>query len=417
MAGESAVRGVSNEAGNPSGRNQYGRGTIGTAGNNTNDRYYADLTLHEALLGFAFARYEWMVQQPIPKKNNELVRWRKKYRAKGNVYKIKDGGLVSGTSHFRASTGALGTVHDTSGDAIVDSDELESLSLWAGYVELKPIRYASVYRYNPSMLFSDLDDPVEDASSEIGLMLAMQADYQVRSLFDTYGAVLTPRAALTALADADWASTDVLDFEFLCKMETHLRVNGFRPPKGMKKFPMIISAEAAESLILDPDVQSMMRDTAVRADPMAKTLLDGWFGELRCFVLYTSARISDQTLNTGGAAFSGTSGYIFVEDAIGITSLQDDAYAGFLKTSSYLDGAMDVARDPRGAMPQPIQLIHHRPGESGVADELNEKGSVGEKHAIGLTNLYSERVIRFVHAKGSAADRAVIAGGTVGTNV
>jgi hypothetical protein len=245
----------------------------------------------------------------------------------------------------------------------------------------------------------------------------MQADYQVRSLFDSLGAVLTPRAALTTLADTDWATTDVLDFEFVCKMETYLTTQGFRPPKGMKKFPMIVSAEARESLLLDPDVQQMIRDNNTSADPIAKTLLDGWFGELRCFVLYTSARISDQTLNTGGGAFSGTSGYIFVEDAIGITSLQDPSYAGFLKTSSFLDGAMDVSRDPRGSLPQPIQLIHHRPGESGVADELNEKGSVGEKHAIGLTNLYSERLIRFCHAKGGSADRAVIAGGTVGTNV
>lgn len=404
---------IGTSAGATGTENRYGRGTIGTAGVSTNDRYYADLVTHEAIKSFQFARYEWCHQVPIPKKNNELVRVRQKFRAKGNVYKIKDGGLISGTSHFRGSTGAMGTVHDTSGAAIADGQSPESIGLYAGYVEFSPSRYATVYRYNPSLEFVDLDDPVEDAAGEVGLLLAMQSDYQLRSLFDTHGLVITPRAALTTLADTDWAATDTLDYEFLCKIETHLLTNGWRPAKGMKKFPFILSPDAAESLLLDPDLQAMMRDSGQRADPIAKTLMDGWFGELRSFVFYISPRISDQTLNTAGTAFSGTSSYVWVEEAIAVTSLQDDSYADFLNTSSFVDGPMDFSRE-RGKLPQPVQLIHHRPGTSGVADELNEKGSVGEKHAFGATNLYSERLIRVCHAKGGASDRATIAGSAAG---
>lgn len=404
----------------PGGAPIYTRGTPGTDQNWTTARVEQKLVLYETLKNFQFARNQWLVQAPVPKNNNELVRWRVRNRATGTVYRLKDGGLQNGTlapagSNTDPNLGAFNLATQAFTVAQTDNALPVSIALNDGAVTATPNKYGIIYRYaveEQSVALPNAD-PVAEACEEIGLACGMHFDALVRAFMDTVATNWYPRTAITGIAGDQWTiSTDTFTFKNLVRLQAYIRTNALQPPKGEKRFPLVVPPKLVANLVLDSATQTLLNNTSNRGDVLAKPYMDGYIGSLLCFDIYESQRIPATTLRTT-AQIPGYATYLFVNQAIGCVSMEDPDY-GRMPGSGFDDGAFEI-RDGQN-LPMPIDLIKHTPGTSGITDPYNEVGTVAAKWTYAFVNLFSDRVIRPIFADDTGnMDWGVTAGSAAGT--
>ena len=387
----------------PTGAGYQTRGTIGTAHDNTNDRVDYERMLGAILKDLRFFQPKYMVQKAIPRKNNELVRFSFRERATGAVYGIDEHGNQT------AGTNSVGGAQ-TAGQPVPSI----ALNMRTKNATIK--RYGSAYLWTANAESTAERELRPWGLSEMGIIIAEQMDALTKGMFDSYAQDFYPEDTVTTDTDPEFTASMVFNYALLVKIATRLEFEGLKAPGG-GNFPMILPNDALANLMLDTTFATMLRESAVRRDPVAAPFDTRFVGSLCGFDFFTSNRLvptATTTTNATPATFNIQRAYVYVQDAMGCLSMEDEKYGKLPNDSGNSSGNRAGQRDI-DSNPQPVapEFLDYGSGRLGY-DMFGDHAGLVEKHTFGLTILNVGWLKRITFAQGTAG-KIGIATATTGT--